>query len=54
MIGGMGSGRERRSEEGRGKGKERGRGEGAIARTGPSMVLQLVLQSKWVILILGE
>ena len=39
---------------GEGKEKREGRGEGAITRTGPSMVLQLVLQSKWVILILGD
>ena len=40
----------------RGEGKEEreGGGKGAIKRTGPSMVLQLVLQSKWVILILGD
>ena len=37
-----------------GKEKREGGGEGAITRTGPSMVLQLVLQSKWVILILGD
>ena len=39
---------------GEGKEKREGGGEGAITRTGPSMVLQLVLQSKWVILILGD
>ena len=50
----MGSGRERRSEEGRGKGKERGMGKGSYYKDGPGMVLQIVLQSKWVILILGD
>ena len=39
---------------GEGKEKREGRGEGAIKRTGPGMVLQIVLQSKWVILILGD
>ena len=46
-----GKGGVRRGEE---KEKREGGGEGAITRTGPSMVLQLVLQSKWVILILGD
>ena len=40
----------------RGEGEEerKGGGEGAIMRTDPSMVVQLVLHSKWSIFILGE